>query len=103
MPKETSQRLNSTCGPPQISFFAEVGTQGHRCTLVPFGSVLVMAVYAPDCRKDLDVYDKCVTDVTKVLCEGRRAGAKKFHIAGGLNVELGLLCTGDDEIVLPRI
>ena len=34
---------------------------------------------------------------TKVLWEGRRAGAKTFYIAGDLNVELGLLCTDDDD------
>ena len=29
----------------------------ERCTAVPFGAVLVMAVNAPDCKKDLDVFD----------------------------------------------
>ena len=38
----------------------------ERCTALLFGSVLVMAVYAPDCRKDLDVYETFVKDVTKV-------------------------------------
>ena len=55
----------------------------ERQTAVLFGSVLVMAMYK---------------DVTKVLWEGCRAGAKTFHIAGDLNVELGLLCTSDDEV-----
>ena len=33
----------------------------------------------------------------KKLREGRREGAKSFYIAGDLNVELGLLCTDDDD------
>ena len=57
-----------------------------KCTADLFGSVFVMAVYAPDCRKDLDVYETFVKDVTKVFWEGRRAGAKTFNIAGDLNV-----------------
>ena len=28
-----------------------------RCTAVLFGAVFVMAVYAPDCTKDLDVFE----------------------------------------------
>ena len=52
-----------------------------------------MAVYAPDCKKDLDVYD-----VTKIMREGRRAGANKFFITADLNVELGMLCTDEDDI-----
>ena len=60
--------------------------------------VFVMAMLAPDCHKDLDVNETFIKDVTKVLLEGRRAGAKTFYIAGDLNVELGLLCTGDDDV-----
>ena len=67
-------------------------------TAVLFGSVLVMAVYAPDCREDLDVFETFVKNVTKVLWEGRRSGAKTFCIAGDLDVELGLLCFGDDDV-----
>ena len=35
---------------------------------------------------------------TKILHEGRQAGARRFYIAGDLNIELGLLCTGDDDV-----
>ena len=45
----------------------------------------------------MDVCEIFVKDVTKVLWEGRRAGAKKFYSAY-LNVELGLLSTGDDDV-----
>ena len=55
-------------------------------------------MYAEDCHKDLDVNETFIKDVTKVLWEGRRAGAKTFYIAGDLNVELGLLCTSDDDV-----
>ena len=34
----------------------------------------------------------------KILQEGRRAGAKEFFNAGGQNFEVGLLCTGDDDV-----
>ena len=34
---------------------------------------------------------------TKILQDGRRAGAKNFYIAGDLNMELALLCAGDEE------
>ena len=57
-----------------------------------------MAVYAPDCRKDLVVYETFVKDVTNVLWEGRRAEAKKSYIVGDLNVELGLLCAYDEDV-----
>ena len=70
----------------------------ERCTAVLFGSVMVMSVYAPDCKKELKIYEKFVEDAKKILREGRREGAKSFYIAGDLNVELGLLCTGDDDV-----
>ena len=70
----------------------------ERCTALLSGSVLVLAVHAPDCRKDLDVYETFVKDVTNVLWEGRRAEAKKFYIVDDLNVELGLLCTYDEHV-----
>ena len=53
------------------------------CTAVLLGSVSVMAVCAPDCGKDLDVPETFVKDVTKVLWEGRRAGAKIFILHRG--------------------
>ena len=37
-----------------------VGEEG--CTAVLFGSVLVMAVHAPDCCKDLDVHETFVKE-----------------------------------------
>ena len=51
-----------------------------------------MAVYAPDCGKDLEVYETFVLNVTKVKREGRRGGAREFHITGDLNVELDIYC-----------
>ena len=70
----------------------------ERCTVVLFGSVLVMAVYASDCRQDMDENEKCVKDATRVSCEGRCARIKKHCVAGGLKVELRLLSTCDDEV-----
>ena len=58
----------------------------------------MMAVYAPDCRKDLEVYETFILKVIKVLWEGRRGGAKEFYITGDLNAELGLLCADEDDV-----
>ena len=44
-----------------------------------------MAVHAP--------CETFIKNVTKVLWEGRRAGARYFYIIYDLNVELGLLMT----------
>ena len=66
-------------------------------TAVLLGAVFVMAVYAPDCHKDLDVFETFIKNVTKVLWEGRRAGTKVFYITGDFNVELGLPCTDEHD------
>ena len=68
-----------------------------RCTAVVFGSVFVVAAHAPDSGKDLEEHEKFVKDATNIWQEGRRAGAESCHIAGDLNIELELLCIGDDE------
>ena len=39
-----------------------------------------MAVYAPDCHEDLDVYETFLKNVTRVLWEERRALANDFCI-----------------------
>ena len=52
-----------------------------------------MTVYAPDCKKDLDVYETFIKTVTNISWEGRRGGTNDFHITGDFNVELGLLST----------
>ena len=57
----------------------------------------VMSVYAPDSKKELKVYEEFVEDAKRILWEGRRAGARSVYIADDLNVELGLLCTDDDD------
>ena len=56
-----------------------------------------MAVYAPVCKKDLVVHETFITSVTKISREGRRAWAKDFLFIGDLNVELGPLCTDEDD------
>ena len=60
----------------------------ERCTAILFGTTLVMAVYAPGSSKDMELYEACVSSVLRVI-QGHRGGAKKFHITGDLNVELG--------------
>ena len=73
-----------------------LGVRGEMYSF--FGAVFVMAVFALDCKKALDVCETFILNVTKFLREGRRAGAKDFHITRDLNVELGLLCADEDDI-----
>ena len=40
---------------------------------------MVMAVYAPDSSKSLEMYEDCISSVVKVLREGRRGGARDFR------------------------
>ena len=56
-----------------------------------------MAVYAPDSKKSLEMYEECVSSVVKVLREGRKGGARDFYITGDFNVELGLMCADERE------
>ena len=58
---------------------------------------MVMAVYAPDSKKSLEMYEECVSSVVKVLREGRRGGSKDFYITGDFNVELCLMCTDEND------
>ena len=57
----------------------------------------MMAVYAPDSSKSLEMYEDCISSVTKALREGRRGGAKDFYSTGDFNVELGLMCTDEKD------
>ena len=61
-------------------------------------STPVIAIYALDCGKDLEVCETFILKVTKVLREGRRGGAKEFCTTGDLSVELGSLCADEDDI-----
>ena len=58
---------------------------------------MVMAVYAPDSKKSLEMYEECVSSVVKVLCEGRKDGARDSCITGDFNVELGLMCADEND------
>ena len=42
--------------------------------------------------------EKFTNDATKHLQEGRRTGAEDIYITGDLNIELGLLCTGNADV-----
>ena len=84
---------------PQISFEKEQKScrSEERCAAVLSGYVFVTAVHAPDSGNDLEEYEKCMEKMTIMLHEGRRAGAS-FYIASDLNIEFGVLCTGDDDV-----
>ena len=58
---------------------------------------MVMTENAPDLMKSVEMYEECVSSVVKVLREGRRGGAKNFYITGDPNVELGSLCTDEND------
>ena len=46
----------------------------------------------------MDEHETFILNVTKISREGRRAGATELFFIGYLNVELGLLCTDEDDI-----
>ena len=69
----------------------------ERCTAILFGTTLVMAVCAPDSRKSLEMYEKCISSVVKVLREGRKGGARDFYMTSDFNVELGLTCNDEKD------
>ena len=70
----------------------------ERCTAILFGTTLVMAAYAPDSSKDMEMYEAFLSGVLEVLRGGRRGGAREFHITRDLNVELGMMCTDEKDI-----
>ena len=51
---------------------------------------MVMAVYAPDSSKSLEMYE--------TFRGGPRGGAKDFYMTGDLNVELGLMCRDEKDV-----
>ena len=43
------------------------------------------------------MYEECISSAVKVLREGRLCGARDFNNTGDLNVELGLMCTDEND------
>ena len=43
-------------------------------------------------------HETCVSNALRVPRDGRRGGAKKSYITGDLNVELGMICTYENDI-----
>ena len=60
-------------------------------------TISIMSVYAPDSGKSLDEYEEFMVHVKKILKNGGQHETKQFFVAGDLNIQLGLLCTGDGE------
>ena len=83
--------------PEQFCTVERTWTSEERCRAILFGTTMVMAVYAPDSKKSLEVYEECVSSVVKVPREGRSGGARDFYIASDFDVELGLMCTEENE------
>ena len=50
----------------------------ERCTAILFGTTLVMAVYAPDSSKSLEMYEACISSVTEVLREGTSGRSQRL-------------------------
>ena len=44
------------------------------------------------------MYEAFISSVLKVPREGRRGGARDFHITGDLNLELGMMCADEKDI-----
>ena len=57
-----------------------------------------MAVCAPGCVKDLEMSGAFISSVTEVLGEELRGCAREFNITEHLNVEIGLMCTNENDI-----
>ena len=92
--KQVSSTLLVFC---QICNIQESWCTDDRSTAVLFGPVMVMCVSAPDSAKDLSEYEKYMQGLKKVTLDGRKGGAKRFFVPCDLNIELGFLCTEDDE------
>ena len=58
--------------PKQLCTIKRTWKFEERCAAILFGTTLVMAVYAPDSSKSLEMYEACIWSVVKVLREGRR-------------------------------
>ena len=58
---------------------------------------MVICVYAPDSARDFEKYPKFMGELTKVLQEGRKEGARRFFVAGDMGTEFGCLCMDHDE------
>ena len=70
----------------------------ERCTAVLFGTTLVVAAYAPDSTKGMEMHKAFISSVLRVRREGRRGGARDFYITGDINVVLGMMCTDENDI-----
>ena len=70
----------------------------ERRTAILFGTTLVMAEYALNSSKSAVMYDAFNSSILQVVREERREGAKEFHIAGDLNVELRFMCGDEKDI-----
>ena len=69
----------------------------ERCTAILFGTTMVMSAYAPDTSKSLEMYEECIASVVKDLREGRTGGVRNFYNTRDIDVELGLMCTSENE------
>ena len=52
----------------------------ERCTAILFRTTMVMAECVPDSSKILEMHETCISNVVKVLREGRREGAEDFTL-----------------------
>ena len=48
--------------------------------------------------KNWGLFEAFISSATKVLRERRRGGARELYIIGDLHVELGLMCTDEQDI-----
>ena len=91
----TKMRLASLLVSDKFSTIKRSWVTEERCTAILFGTTMVLSVLAPDSKKSVEMYEE--GSAVKVPREGRKVGAMNFYIAGDINVELGLMCTNENE------
>ena len=70
--------------------------RSERCTSVFVGFSVVTNVHAPDSGHDLEECEKFMEEVTNIYVMARGIGPKTSFCAGDFNVELLLLCIGEE-------
>ena len=56
-------------------------------TAVLIGALMIINVYAPDPPRNFEEYEKFMQKLKKVMQEGRKEGARRYFVAGDLNVD----------------
>ena len=80
-----------------VVYCTEVMVCEEICTAVLFGSVMVVCVYALYSARGFEEYERFMRELMKMMTGGRKEGAKRFFVAGDLNIELEFFCMDEDD------